>query len=76
MFNGNDKLKEIRGINKFITNKIENIKLRNFHIINKTIPIVNTTNLQSHILKCIKEFNNYNFLKNYYNDEGYQIFNL
>ena len=75
MFNGTDKLKEIRGINKFITNKIENIKLKKFHIINNTIPLVNTSNLPSVIIRTIKAQTN-NSLKMCFNDEGYQIFSL
>ena len=75
MFNGIDKLKEIRGINKFITNKIENIEFKNFHIINNTIPEVNTNNLHEFILRQ-KKINNLSILKKGYNDEGYQIFKL
>ena len=67
MFNGCDKLKEIKGMNKFITNKFKTIK-NNFNIRNNTIPIVNTMNSQKHIKKEALFA-----LKEGFQDEGYQI---
>ena len=74
MFNRFNKLNEIKGVNKFISNNVEINKSKTFHIINNTIPIIDTKT--SPLFFGTRNPRYLNLFERYFNEDGFQLFNI